>query len=267
MFSRAHENDATAANTLHESHIAERSGAISRRHLISRGGMAGAGLLALALVGKAAIDAEPAGAAGYFSTGAALNLRTGPGTNYGVILVVPKGAVVTDLGTFQNNYRKVTYKGSTGWVIMDYLIVSDGSGNESPDFVSGMRVVSSANFRSGPSTSNSVFRVLPAGTVVQASLQTTSGFRYVSHQGQAGWIFDDLLAAIPDGESPGSLETTDYVNLRSQPSLSAKVLMVLPPYQLVTPTGASQNGFKQVTMSTPSGPITGWVHGNYLRAA
>jgi uncharacterized protein YraI len=243
------------------------SGPLSRRQLLGRGGKAGAALLALALVGKTALDAEPAGAAGFYSTGAALNLRTGPGTNYGIILVVPKGAVVTDLGAFQNNYRKVSYQGSAGWVIMDYLIVSDGSGNESPDFVSGMRVVSAANFRSGPSTSNSVFRVLPAGTVVQASLQTTSGFRYVSHNGQAGWIFDDLLAAIPDGENPGSLATTDYVNLRAQPSLSAKVLIVLPPHQLVTPTGKSQNGFEQVTLSTPSGPITGWVHGNYLRAA
>ncbi|MGD9711406.1 MAG: SH3 domain-containing protein [Thermomicrobiales bacterium] len=233
---------------------------ISRRQLLKRSVSAGTALAALAVAGKAALDVAPAGAANYFATGAALNLRTGPGTNYGVILVVPQGGVVTDLGTFQNNYRKVSYKGSTGWVSMDYLIVSDGGGNVPGDFVGGSKTISAANLRSGPGTNNSVLRVVPAGAVVQTSLQTRNGFRYVSHNGLAGWIFDELLVAQPDGESPNSLTTTAWLNLRAEPSLSARILKVLAPGTLVSNLGQGSNGFVKIS----SGQTVGWASAAYL---
>ena len=151
---------------------------------------------------------------------------------------------MTDLGAFQNGYRKVNYQGTVGWVSMDYLIVSDSNGNVPTDFVGGAKTISAANLRSGPSTSNTVMRVLQAGTVVQTSLQTRNGFRYVSHNGLDGWIFDELLAVIPDGESPGSLTVTASLNLRAEPSLSAKILRVLAPGSIVTPSGQSANSFR-----------------------
>ena len=38
-----------------------------------------------------------------------------------VLRVIPKGANVTGLDGVRNNFRKVTYKGTTGWAYRDYL--------------------------------------------------------------------------------------------------------------------------------------------------
>lgn len=66
------------------------------------------------------------GDAGSAVTTSSLNLRTGPSTGYGVILVMPNGASVTLTGASQNGFLGVTYGGSTGWASGDYLDASGG---------------------------------------------------------------------------------------------------------------------------------------------
>jgi len=50
-----------------------------------------------------------------------LYLRSGPGTSYASILVMPKGSTVTLLGTTTNSFSKVRYNGQEGWAGMSYL--------------------------------------------------------------------------------------------------------------------------------------------------
>jgi uncharacterized protein YraI len=50
-----------------------------------------------------------------------LNLRAGPSTADGVILVIPAGADVTVTGDAQNGFLAVTYQGQSGWVFAQYL--------------------------------------------------------------------------------------------------------------------------------------------------
>lgn len=49
-----------------------------------------------------------------------LNMRTGPGTNYGVITVVPGGDVV-DVIDCEGSWCRVRYGGRNGWVSASYL--------------------------------------------------------------------------------------------------------------------------------------------------
>lgn len=49
-----------------------------------------------------------------------LNMRTGPGTNYGVVTVVPEGDVV-DIISCSGSWCRVRYGGRTGWVSAAYL--------------------------------------------------------------------------------------------------------------------------------------------------
>ncbi|MBW8384151.1 MAG: SH3 domain-containing protein [Youngiibacter sp.] len=49
-----------------------------------------------------------------------LNMRTGPGTGYQIIRVIPKGAQVSVSGS-ENGWYKVTYQGATGWASGSYL--------------------------------------------------------------------------------------------------------------------------------------------------
>lgn len=49
-----------------------------------------------------------------------LNMRTGPGTNYGVVTVVPDGDTV-DILNCDGGWCRVRYAGRTGWVSASYL--------------------------------------------------------------------------------------------------------------------------------------------------
>lgn len=71
-----------------------------------------------------------------------LNLRKGPGTSYGVVLVIPKGAIVSLVSTTPKGaFYNVKYAGSTGWSHSAYLepvsasapVASDPDGGPSPD--------------------------------------------------------------------------------------------------------------------------------------
>jgi peptidoglycan-N-acetylglucosamine deacetylase len=54
-------------------------------------------------------------------TTANLNLRTGPGTQHSIILVMPLGSIVTLLAGPTNNWFQVSYNGTSGWASATYL--------------------------------------------------------------------------------------------------------------------------------------------------
>jgi len=53
-------------------------------------------------------------------TTSALNMRSGAGTQYAAIMVIPKGAVVEVIGA-SGKWFNITYQGKTGWSSSDYL--------------------------------------------------------------------------------------------------------------------------------------------------
>jgi len=53
----------------------------------------------------------------------ALNLRSGPGTGYAVITVMPDGAAVELRGEVQGNFLPLSYAGTPGWASADFLVV------------------------------------------------------------------------------------------------------------------------------------------------
>ena len=56
-----------------------------------------------------------------YKTTAALNLRKSPSLKGAKILVIPRGASVGTVKATSGVWRKVTYKGKTGWVHSAYL--------------------------------------------------------------------------------------------------------------------------------------------------
>lgn len=50
-----------------------------------------------------------------------LNLRTGPGTSYAVVTVIPDGVAVELRGEGQNGFLPVSFEGTTGWAAADFL--------------------------------------------------------------------------------------------------------------------------------------------------
>ena len=221
-------------------------------------GTAAVALTRLSHPGEVGAQEAAAEATSSYRTAADLRLRTGPGTHRRIILVMPKGSTVTNLGAVKNGFAKVSYKGTEGWAALEYLIATDGS--QDP-VVLGIAVTTSAvNLRSGPSTSNQILRVLAASTSVQSSDTVKNGFRYVVHNGLAGWVYDTYLKVGEDSPPAGTLVTTSSLNLRAEPNTNAKVLTVMPEGSRVSPTGKGLNGFVQIVY----GNLTGWAAGAYL---
>lgn len=122
-------------------------------------------------------------------TSTSLNLRSGPGTGYSVILTMPKGAVVTVLST-SNGWSKVTYSGISGYAATQYL-------TSSASFVTTTRL----NLRSGPGTGYSVRLVIPSGATVKVT-RISSGWAYLTYNGVTGYSSMEFLR--PASSSPSA---------------------------------------------------------------
>ena len=172
-----------------------------------------------------------------------LNLRSGPGTSFGVLTVLPAGAIVTLTGQTQNGFRSVTWGGFTGWVSSTYLAFDTPPPPPEPVPDANATTTGTLNLRSGPGTSFGVLTVMPAGSRVVLTGQQSNGFRSVSYNGQNGWAAETYLAI--DGTVPVPTNTsataTERLNLRSGPDTSSSVLAVIPAGGVVTLTGQQSN--------------------------
>ncbi len=229
--------------------------AVDRRSLVRSIAGIGAGVALATTVGRASAEHTSQLYTVYANT----NLRSGPGTNHSVLAVIPKGATFTLNAREQNNFYSVSYKGTIGWLSAP-LIHPVAGGHQDPVIVGSARTTATVNLRSGPSTGNSVLRVVSKGASVQISSTVRSGFRYVIHNGLAGWIADQYLAA--DGSQPGqgTFTTTARLNLRAAPNTGAAVKLVIPSGATVKALAGVANGWREVSYQGTSG----WAATTYL---
>jgi uncharacterized protein YraI len=203
-------------------------------------------------------DVFPAAAA---VTTANVNLRSGPGTSFGVLLVIPNGSTVNTTGSVQNGFTQLTYNGTTGWSASQYISASSGS-------TTATVFDGSLNLRSGPSTTASVITVMPNGATVTITGALNNGFYPVRYGTLTGYAY---AAYLRIGSNPTPTPTTPptqtatvidgALNLRSGPSLTSPVILVMPDGATVTITGALQNGYYPVRY----GSTNGYASATFLR--
>ncbi len=232
---------------------------MNRRHLLRMMGGVGAAALTVGVASKGdRASAQSAAGVTLYRTTTALNFRSGPGTSYAIITVIPAGGTVGHTGAIKNNFFEVAYNGTYGWVHRDYLVLA-GSSND-PMITGEAWTVAAVNLRSGPSTSHQVLRVVPSGAKIGTSNTVQNGFRYVSFQGQAGWMSEAYISFSDGGSQPETFTTTAALNLRAEPSRSAKVLLVMPEGAVVQAGARGSGEFRQVIYKG----TTGWAATAYL---
>jgi uncharacterized protein YgiM (DUF1202 family) len=191
-------------------------------------------------------------------------LRSGPGTGYTILASLAKGTEVQYLahGGSANGYEwhkvKVIATGKDGFIAASLLSMPGSTGSD-PVMIGTAKTLANVNLRSGPSTGHQVLRVVPSGASIQVSSTVQGGFRYVIHNGLAGWMSDQYIAW---GSQPGTttFTTTANLNLRAEPSTSAKVLLVMPSGATVTALAGTASGWRQVSYKG----TTGWAATAYL---
>lgn len=125
-----------------------------------------------------------------------VNLRSGAGTNYSVLLVIPKNGPVTVLsGPTSNGWYNVQYGTVAGYMIGAYLAFQDNN----VSFVPGETpyTTTSLRLRTGAGTGYGTIAILPAGTTVTIIsgpiFANTYGWYRVSSPYGTGWVAGDYL--------------------------------------------------------------------------
>lgn len=133
-----------------------------------------------------------------------------------------------------------------------------------------LKATTNVNFRTSPSTSASIIRVIPEGaqvTLVNGTPQ--NGFYKINHNGTVGWSFGKYYDVVAGGGGMGgaipvgtTIHSTANVNLRSGPSTDYSILTVVPEGASVKVADANpQNGFYKIDYNG----TVGWSSGKYYQ--
>lgn len=137
-----------------------------------------------------ALTPAPGAGGGTLRTTADLNLRASPSLGGAVLLVMPPGATVTDLGGQQAGFRQVRYGSVSGWASATYLAVSGTNGGAG---TTSRTAVDDLNLRAGPGTGEAVLLVIPAGGAVAVTGPASGEWLPVRYAGVVGWAFAAYL--------------------------------------------------------------------------
>ena len=149
-------------------------------------------LLALAVSDPTRVGASPLWSPA--TTTADLNLRSGPGTGYEVLAVMPAGTRVDALlDEAQGDYVRVRYGELEGWATAAYLAIGNGGDDPNAGTPGSATVTADLNLREGPGTGYRVVLVIPAGSVVTVTGEGENGFVPVAYQGIYGWVSEYYL--------------------------------------------------------------------------
>lgn len=236
----------------------------SRRAFLRTTLAAGAATLAAgSLIGKTtAQDESVSAASAYLRTVDSVNFRTGPGLDYGVIRVLPPNSPLTAVGASSGSFLKVSNQGDIGWVHQDYVGPGNGGSSDYPPRLGYESTTANVNMRSGPGPGYSVIRTLPTGTQVEVFDAYQANFQMVGYAQQVGWMSLDYLSGGGgdgggNGQPIGQLRVTSALNLRSNPSLGAQIIRVMPTGTMVWPSDQLSNGYRFVYLADSSG--SGWA--------
>ncbi|WP_157973905.1 SH3 domain-containing protein [Desertihabitans aurantiacus] len=196
-----------------------------------------------------------------------VNVRTGPSTKHRVLGSLSTGQSLPTKGKAKNGWTPVTYSGTSAWISSDYVVLSDSDAEADDAKPSkGWRWGTVAlNVRTGPSISSPIVTVAGKGYGFQVTGATKNGFSEVNFKGKSRWVTTQYLSPDkPGSKTPDAKKTWRYgttnLNVRTDPSLRAKVVDVAGRGYGFIYHGRQENGFAEVTFKGK----TRWVSARYL---
>lgn len=127
-----------------------------------------------------------------------LNIRSGAGTNYGIVGTLGANTTVNILGQ-DGSWYKVSYNGVTGYVSSSYIKVNSSNNNTNTDstvkYGKVVNISTKLNVRKSASTSSSIVGTLANNTQVTI-LEKLSGWYKISCNGIIGYVSSGYLTEI-----------------------------------------------------------------------
>jgi uncharacterized protein YgiM (DUF1202 family) len=208
------------------------------------------------------------------TTTANLNLRQEASLRGKILRVMPKGTAVTVLDNSNSGWVKVqTSSGTQGWCSRQYLTISGSSASAGSNSAAGSitaRTTAYLHLRTGPGLSNPVILTMSKGLAVTVLDNSNPDWvRVCTPSGTLGWCSRQYLTISDSSSSTESnstassmtARTTDYLNLRTGPGLSNRVILTMSKGLTVTVLDHSNSDWFKVR--TPSG-TQGWCSRRYL---
>lgn len=234
-------------------------------------------------------------------TNSSLNVRSGAGTTYGIVVTLAKGVTVTVTDNSNSVWAKIkTSDGKEGYCSKQYLNISTSTGtntNTPPSTgttgTATAVTTASLNVRSGAGTGYSIVVTLAKGVTVTVTDNSNASWAKIkTSDGKEGYCSKEFLnisttqtgtdnnngtdtntnpgTDTGTGDNTGSDShtvtgasvTADMLRLRESPDTSAKILANLPKGTSLTVLDTSNSAWTKV--QTASG-VTGYVSSEYIQ--
>lgn len=137
-------------------------------------------------------------------TTTALNVRSGPGTTYGIVKVVAKGSTVSTTGRITKGFSEITYAGQLRWVSTQYLKASEPTTTSR-----GVRTkyaTTALDIRSVSASTYAKLGEIPKGASVSVTGVVQSGRAQIVWGKSTAWVTASYLqtGSVSRGASAGS---------------------------------------------------------------
>ena len=170
--------------------------------------------MALSLCAFTAFAADDIAYGAATISASALNVRSGPGTSYDRVTVLGNGTRVVILEKTNDDWYKINYQGTVGYVSTDYLTdVLTAENFNASGTVDG----TSVRMREDPNTSCDVLGMYNTGDVLNV-IGINNGWYKLVYDGRTGYIRSDLMeitgasvSGATNGGSSGGSELGDKI--------------------------------------------------------
>ncbi|HII4440238.1 TPA: SH3 domain-containing protein [Clostridium perfringens] len=213
---------------------------------------------------------------GIVKVNSALNMRSGPGSNYGVIGTLRNNDEVEIIKEVDGWYE-IKFNGKSGYVSSQYIKVVDNESNEEKPSVSlnkqgVVKVNSALNMRSGPGSNYEVIGTLRNNDKVEI-IKEVDGWYEIKFNGKVGYASKSYITIVNEGSNNGTeseiKEGTVYgvstnLNVRTGPGTSYQVIGYLLSGDKVKILG-EENGWYKVQFNASTGTKNGYVSKDYIK--
>ncbi len=207
-----------------------------------------------------------------------VNLRSGPGTTYGVVGMVGRGTNLNVLDQSGDWMKVLTPGGQTAWVA-GWLVTAAPAPAPSPSPAPLSATVTVAatvlNLRSGPGTTYSAVTQVKSGTLLTVLDRQGDWFKVRTASGTVGWAASWLVKTSATAPTPPTPPPATYqdltgqlavaspksgsLNVRSSPSTNAGIVSQARASQTYTALGKQGDWIKIVLPDGRQGWMAAWL--------